>query len=143
MDPIHIITTQTNYTAEEAASKLDLFGGNPMHVIRDYMGLPVANPATASSKGNSQVNSQVNSQGNSQVNNMNQNKPNTTAIDGADASIKLEQVSNTQRYKVLRQFWDTHQAEFQRKNEISIEATQSLVAQELSHTNLGEPLDVD
>ena len=34
------VTTQTNYTEEEALEKLRLFNGDYMRVIKDYMGIP-------------------------------------------------------------------------------------------------------
>ena len=38
---INIIMTQTNYTEEQARAKMQVFNGDYMQVIRDYMGISV------------------------------------------------------------------------------------------------------
>lgn len=38
---VNIIMTQTNYTKEQAIEKLQLFNGNHLCVIKDYMGIPL------------------------------------------------------------------------------------------------------
>jgi hypothetical protein len=40
-DDINTILTQTNYTREEAITKLALFNNNPICVIKNYMGIPL------------------------------------------------------------------------------------------------------
>ena len=37
---LNIVLTQTNYTKEEAINKLQLYNGDYMKVIREFMGLP-------------------------------------------------------------------------------------------------------
>jgi hypothetical protein len=44
MDPIQIIITQTNYTEEEAVTKLNEHG-DPIRVIKEYLGIDL-NPKT-------------------------------------------------------------------------------------------------
>jgi len=39
-EKIAIIVSQTNYSVEIAAEKLNNFGGDHIKVIRDYMGIP-------------------------------------------------------------------------------------------------------
>ena len=38
-NPIQTIMAQTTYTEEEAQQKLELFGGDPIKVIKDFMGI--------------------------------------------------------------------------------------------------------
>jgi hypothetical protein len=38
-NPIDMIMSQTTYTNEEAQQKLDMFGGDPIKVIKDFMGI--------------------------------------------------------------------------------------------------------
>ncbi len=92
---IHLIVTQTNYTEAEAVAKLKQFNGNHMHVIREYMGLPVPSSLNA------------------------------------DSVTELEQLSNADRYRELRHFWDIHQEKYQQKHDITASEAQRLVAQEL------------
>lgn len=37
--PINMIMAQTTYTEEEATQKLEMFGGDPIKVIKDFMGI--------------------------------------------------------------------------------------------------------
>ena len=43
---IQMVITQTNYSKEEAVSKLSNFNNDPIKVIRDFMGLDVDNKTT-------------------------------------------------------------------------------------------------
>jgi hypothetical protein len=95
---IHLIVTQTNYTEAEAVAKLKQFNGNHMHVIREYMGLPVPSSLNA------------------------------------DSVTELEQLSNADRYRELRHFWDIHQEKYQQKHDITASEAQRLVAQELDQS---------
>lgn len=37
--PVNMIMSQTTYTEEEAQQKLEMFGGDPIRVIKDFMGI--------------------------------------------------------------------------------------------------------
>jgi hypothetical protein len=38
---VHIITSQTNYSQKEAEQKLREYNNNYIHVIKEYLGLPI------------------------------------------------------------------------------------------------------
>lgn len=44
-DNIRIIMAQTNYSEEIAREKLQLFNGDVLRVVRDYMGIPEKKPS--------------------------------------------------------------------------------------------------
>lgn len=44
---IDIIVRQTNYTPEEALQKLTEFEGNEIHVIKDFLGIPITKVSPA------------------------------------------------------------------------------------------------
>jgi NAD-specific glutamate dehydrogenase len=56
---IHIIMLQTNYSQEEALTKLNHHNGNHINVIKEYMGIPIEQKTKKIKSINQEIYSQI------------------------------------------------------------------------------------
>ncbi len=56
---LNIVLTQTNYSEEEALNKLQLYNGDYMKVIREFMGIPDKKPIAKAKSLNQEIYRQI------------------------------------------------------------------------------------